>query len=132
MQDYDRDDEEDRTDDMPDSLLPAKREPERAEPITCADLTRSKDSVGSYIIPQEATVVTEVSSAAEVMRADVQIANGVLRAIAAGWDQVATIGDIGRMAKLTLFTVGERRKLLNQQHGSSNTSGKSSIFDPIS
>lgn len=88
-------------------------------------------SVGEVIIPTKATEVTNDTNTEEVIKADVLIANGVLRAVAAGWNKVASLSDIETLAGLTLNIVERRRKLLNQQHGPAQNTSKLNFNDYV-
>ena len=89
-------------------------------------------TVGSYIVPLDSTNLNGDAGEAAVVNADVQIANGVLRAVAAGWNNVRTLQDVSQLAKLTLDVVERRRKLLNHQHGPASQSKTINLNDYVS
>ena len=91
-----------------------------------------EESVGTYIVPLDSTNLAGDAGEAAVIDADVQIANGVLRAVAAGWNNARTLQDVSQLAKLTLDVVERRRKLLNHQHGPAASTKTLNLNDYVS
>lgn len=112
--------------------------PKEAKPVeepidmSLAAITAKNSSLATYIVPVETTEVSSNTLDTDVVKADVQIANGVLRAVAAGWNNVKTLADVKQLANLTLDVVERRRKLLNQQHGPSSDTKKLNLNDYVS
>jgi len=119
-----------------DDEYPAESEKSEAiaEPIDLSieELSKESGSVGAYIVPLDATSIEGNTQDTEVIKADVKIANGVLRAVGAGWNNVKTLSDVRMLAKLTLDIVERRRKLLNHQHGPANQTKTLNLNDYIS
>lgn len=113
--------------------LKENAEEEKAEAAVQLDVaTMTEESVGTYIVPIESTSVNGDAGEAAVINADVRIANGVLRAVAAGWNNVRTLKDVADLAKLTLDVIERRRKLLNHQHGPASTTKTLNLNDYVS
>ena len=95
-------------------------------------LMEETETVASYVVPIESTNIRGDAGEAAVVDADVQIANGVLRAVAAGWNNVKTLKDVSVLANLTMSLVERRRKLLNHQHGAASTTKTLNLNDYVS
>lgn len=73
-------------------------------------------------------VITEQSSYKDVKKADMIVANNVLQALHLGWGQATTIGQICNLAKTTMSTIAERRKLLVMPYGNQSNSTSGNAF----
>jgi len=92
---------------------------------------KAENTLATYVVPLDATNLSSNANPEEVIKQDVAIVNGVLRAVAAGWNHVRSLRDIEQMAKLTMSMVEQRRKVLNQNYGPVSDSKKPSINDYI-
>ena len=75
--------------------------------------------------------IDEKSSLKDMQRADVQIANDMLRVCYVGLAKAQSVGTICKVVDTTLRAVESRRKILNNPYGHQGSGSKTEEFDPL-
>lgn len=83
--------------------------------------------------PTEYTEPTDVHHGAvleDVRKVDLALANGTLRMVRAGWDNVKSIRALCRMVDVTFKAIECRRKVLGLPYGTPGNSSRSDVVIP--